>query len=250
MQSPFSDSGSTNVISRNTSIPQQLSLELMFPGYVASKTVVHKMQRPKMSTILSSLDIGKSKNTYSKMKIRRNDNVISNELRLARNINKSIPEPSLSNRYLFSENQSRLSMENYYKIPTQSIFFPSIDDRELQSVELKTIGKDTITFPESIIDSTYENDTSLIKSIFIAKSKFKTDTFETSTSSINTENEKLDFLLEGLPVTPNSMYRYNYTSNPYTCISVNKIKSDIDVDEKFSEFDIEVCTSKTSPIKT
>ncbi|XP_028162979.1 alpha-mannosidase 2-like [Ostrinia furnacalis] len=259
VQRPFSDDNpGGSIVWRNTSQFQPKHNEaLMPPGYAQVKTLFHKMQRPKMSTILSSVETGRGKSTYSKMKIARNENPL--ELRLARNtfnnITMALLQSSTEESILFqppgAKNNSfpgEVTVESYYQIPSPSKFFPSVDDRDLQSVEQKINTKDnTIVIPARPVEK--DNSSILVKGIFIADANEKSPnavsdlrSSGTSGNMISSENdEKADFLLEELSGDGSfgSRYSYNVTTNPYTCVIVQGNKADIDAQAQFSSFDIE-----------
>ncbi|VVC89118.1 unnamed protein product [Leptidea sinapis] len=77
IQKPFSEGVS---ILKNNSILSQNSMKeiLMFPDLTAAKTMYHNKLRPKISTIYSSLETGRSKTAYAPM--RRQDYLRDNRL--------------------------------------------------------------------------------------------------------------------------------------------------------------------------
>lgn len=253
VQRPFSDDGSnSNIVWKNMTLPRNEAL--MPGGYTQVKTVFHKMQRPKMSTILSSVETGRGKATYSRTKIARNEIAPPIELRHARNTINNVTLMDFQSTTVqsilfqpFSRNNSypeKVSVGTYYQMrePAPSKFFPSGDDRELQSVEQKINARDsTIVIPASPVGK--ENSSVIVKGIFIADTKGKSKNLITdlrSNVAISAENdEKVDFLLEEVSDSM-SRYSYNVTNNPYTCIVMQETKADIDAPAQFSNLNIEV----------
>lgn len=79
VQRPISDNSGGNWGKMSHTMSQEF-----YPGLSQVNSVVHKMQRPKISTILSSIDTGKSRTLVSRMSIAKTENVQPFELRAAR----------------------------------------------------------------------------------------------------------------------------------------------------------------------
>lgn len=266
VQRPFSDDESNgNIVWRNLSQSHDsTNAVLMPPGYAQVKTLFHKRQRPKISTILSSVETGRSKSTYSRMKIARNEKINPFELRLARNTFNNLTnalQSATEESMLFPHHTGRnnsypsdAAMETLYQIPTASKFFPTADERDFQSIEQKKNFKESSIVIPAVSGTEKENGSLLVKGIFIAD-KNTNDQFISpgnevrNTDTTSSENDqKVDFLLEevstyGAAVSP---YNFNITDNPYTCTTVQEIQSDIDASSQFSNFDIEVVATNNT----
>ncbi|KAM3968386.1 alpha-mannosidase 2 [Aphomia sociella] len=249
VQRPFSDSGSDHTVWRNATLfpkSMQYNTDLIFPGY-AEKTVIHKMHRPKVTTILSSLETSRGKSSYSRIKVGKNEN--SNELRLARNtLNKNIstynpnntffPEPDNSNK---KNNSFPEEVAIYYQIPTHSQYFPT-GDQYLQNVEKGNNSNENIVIPKfSKVPNV--NESFVIKNIFMAhtdpKTRAGTSTHTQEPSQLDDNNDKADFLIEEYTANNLSKYSYNVSDNLYTCTVSQETEADIVAQEMFTYFDIE-----------
>ncbi|XP_037299819.1 alpha-mannosidase 2-like isoform X2 [Manduca sexta] len=238
VQRPFSDSSRGSTIARNLTANIKFNEALMFPDYVQTKTFVNKMQRPKMTTILSSIQPGRGMMAYSKTKIGKNENVLTNELRLARNTfpNISMMPPPEADNVLFPNQINNSDIKGFYQISTPNRFFSTSDEHDLQSVEQKMHEKNSIVLPQH---SNKDNNSSLMKSIFIPNIEPKQYVHKKDIPDADPESEKADFLLEEVPAEFNSLYSYNISHNSHICTVINEIKADIDAQEKFGEFNIE-----------
>ncbi|PZC81863.1 hypothetical protein B5X24_HaOG211876 [Helicoverpa armigera] len=258
VQRPFSENSGPETIWRNMSYPHfgHVNQALLFPGIAQMKTVFHNMQRPKISTILTSLETNKGKASYSKMKITKPDNM-PNELRLTRNTltetnvtaqppkeTRELRKPEARN--MSSVNNLKLSIKNYYQIPNPSRFFPPIEEHDIQSVEQKTTSKESTVLIPDFRETTKDKEDLQVKGILIPKTKAKEPVEDTvvrremihSIIEIDPDNEKADFLIEGLPMD-STMFSYNLTTDPYTCSIIRTTYTDIDAQEKFSTLNIE-----------
>lgn len=256
VQRPFSEASSGNMFWKNFSVPHhmQTGAENMFPGYYQTKTVIHKLQRPKMSTIISSVETGRGKSSMAKMSVNKYANYFPNDLRLARNTlaNLSLAlEPGVVS---FTDNnlQESASTNNYRnddplgprEVPAHSKFFPPLDEQGLNNVEHKSNGKESvIVIPESQDEA---NDTNLlVKSIFMANVDLGVKPIRNlqGESSPDIESEKLDFLIQEKPVFV-ELSQFSYSpdtfTNPSSCVVLQEASADIDAEEKFTEFNIEV----------
>lgn len=245
VQRPFSDTGgSQTFLWTNSSILRQMREARI-------NSVVHKMQRPKMSTILSSVENNRGKSFYNKTKSR----FTNKELRLARHTfsNISIAHPFIIKQYgvvpLANLSHSRgrpnnIAIDTYNALPTLSKFFPPLDDQELQSLELKSNSREnTIIFPEAPNEK--ENSTVLIKGIFLAAKNYsekldKEQEPKTTLVDIEADSVKVDYYLQRTPIDVGSMYIYNSSVHPYSCLTVKEAKADIDAQKMFAEIDIDV----------
>lgn len=265
VQRPFSEDGANaNIVWKNMSKPLESASDfLKSPGYAQVKTLYHKMQRPKISTLLSSVENGRSMSTYSRIKIAKADQLNPMELRLPRNnfnnltTMQSTTEESIlfqPERFMNKNNSypGEISVETFYQVPASSKFFPGIDDRDLQTVEQKINSKDnTIVIPADL-RTEKDNNSLLVKGIFIAdkNEKGKSPVYDVSIKDTASSevDEKADFLLE--EVAQNLRYHYNITANPYSCKAVEEVKTDIDTSSQFAYFDIEVSIFNHSNVQS
>lgn len=254
VQRPFSDTGGGQALTwTNSSGLQQMREAITLPGFAHINAVIHKMQRPKMSTILSSVETNRGKSAYNKI---NSGTEHVNELRLARNTFSNISVtaspfmvkdalPPRANNLQSNNNPKNIAIDTYYAIPTLSKFFPPVDDQEFQSIELKTNSREnTIIFPD--VPEVRENQTVVVKGIFLANknNSEKLDEMQVLKTSLvdkETESDKADYFLQGTPVDAGVMYSYNSSANPYSCLSIKAAKAEIDAQELFASFDIEVC---------
>lgn len=260
VQRPFSENTGPDSIWKNlTNIHSvRVNEALLFPNVAQMKTVFHNIQRPKISTILTSLETSKGKASYSKTKI--SNPSTSNELRLTRNTFTDInvtTEPPKERTEVYSNftnaRNVKLAIKNYYQIPTPSRFFPPVEDHDMHaSTEQRgTSSKENTVIIPKFHEKKNEKEEIQVKGILIPNSnKIKTQTESTASSAvrrqtmhsiidIDPENEKADFLIEGLPMD-STLFTYNLTSDPYSCSILKTTNTDIDAQEKFSQLNIEV----------
>ncbi|XP_026759147.2 alpha-mannosidase 2-like [Galleria mellonella] len=248
VQKSFSEAESEHRVWRNASMfPRslQFSRDLLYPGY-AEKTVIHKMQRPKVSTILSSVETNRGKSSYSRIKVGRKENLLPSELRMARNTsNKNISTFYSSNAFLSALNSNKSNnnalpedIAIYYQIPTQSQYFLTSGDHHLQNTEHKGNSKEnTIVIPE-LPQTRKENESVIIKRIFKTPTDDEVNT-EHYENSNQQDIDKTDFLIEELILDTKSKYSYNISENAHTCTILQETKANIDAQDKFLNFDIE-----------
>ncbi|XP_049886312.1 alpha-mannosidase 2-like isoform X1 [Pectinophora gossypiella] len=267
VQTPFSETRVDNTVAwRNTSL--QPSDELMFSGHAQVKKKLHKMQRSKVSTILSSVDTGNcGKSAYSKFKSDKKENMLPNELRLTRNtLNHSVtrppavprppppPPPRNAESVLFPLHSAQvqdefsnksysgeIAVDTFYKMPTLSNV-KTLSSNDAHNIPPEIGSKDTIVIPNS---SSRENSSALVKGIFIANSELKVKPSPPPTKmqsvdvSAELEGDRVDYLIQAKSLGPASVYSYNVSVNVYSCTSLPKSKADIDAQQKFIELDIE-----------
>lgn len=240
VQTPFSGTGEGGKW-KNSSI--QTNEDLMFSGL---KTVIHKIQRAKVSTILSSLENARGKSAYTKFNTGRKENMFPSELRHARNtfnLNGTLhtigtfPDHGVGHEL---KNLTDISINTYYELPSQSKFFPPVEEH---NSEQKSIRDNTIIIPE--IKETMPNQSSLlVQGIYIANSELKPIPPMKSQSlegGADVDSDRVDYLIEGKSIDADTnSYHYNATSDMFTCLSIKRSVADLDAQEKFSEFDIEV----------
>lgn len=253
---PFSEIAGIDWNNKTSQSPHAM----IFPGYAQVKTVIHKMQRPKISTILSSLETSRSKTTYSTMKMTRNNSVSSNELRSARNVfdnytNSDLgypndglfPDFNLKDQLINTSYPGNIALETFYHIPATSRFFSNVNQDASSNKEKEDVDNNTIIIPAA------DDRRLVVKSIFNSDNDLssKSDNTLTSISSSKTtasdfdaDNEKPDFILEEVAdnISP-SIYQYNISMYPYICSLILKSKTDIDAIKKFAQFDVEVNNS-------
>lgn len=239
VQTPFSGTGEGGKW-KNTTI--QTNEDLMFSGL---KTVIHKIQRAKVSTILSSLDNGRGKSAYTKFNIGRKENMFPTELRHARNtfiLNGTshtgrFPDQPVGNDI---KNLTDISVNTYYEIPGQSKFFPPVEEH---NTEQKSIRENTIIIPE-IKEQMPNQSSMLLQGIYIANAEMKTiPPIKSQSLEVNADvdSDRVDYLIEAKSIDADtSSYNYNATLDMFTCLSIKRSVADLDAQEKFSEFDIEV----------
>lgn len=238
VQTPFSGTGEGGKW-KNSTI--QTNEDLMFSGL---KSVIHKIQRAKVSTILSSLENGRGKSAYTKYNSGRKENMFPKDLRHARNtlnLNGTtriggFPAHSFENEM---KNLTDISVNTYYEAPSQSKFFPPVEEDSNK----KPIKENTIIIPE--IKEQMPNQSSLlVQGIYIAKPVTKNIPPRKSQSwevSADTDSDRVDYLIEAKSIDADiNSYHYNATLDMFSCLSVKKSTADLDAQEKFSEFDIEV----------
>ncbi|XP_072930308.1 alpha-mannosidase 2-like [Epargyreus clarus] len=250
---PFSDIASIDWNNKTPQFPHAM----IFPGYAQVKTVIHKMQRPKISTILSSVETSRSKATYSKMKMTKNNSVSSNELRSTRNVfdnvthpdvgdpnNVLFPDFDLKNQLINTSYPGNIALETFYHIPATSRFFSNINQDASNKKEKEDLDNNTIIIPVPGDDRNL-----IVQSIFKPANdlNLKTDNAlanilspKTTVSDIDADNEKPDFILEEVAdsISP-STYQYNISIYPYICSVIPKSKADFDALKKFTQFDVE-----------
>lgn len=239
VQTPFSGTGEGGKW-KNSTI--QTNEDLMFSGL---KTVIHKIQRAKVSTILSSLENARGKSAYTKFNTGRKENMFPSELRHARNTfnlngtsqSGSFPDQAIGNEI---KNLTDISLNTYYEIPSQSKFFPPVEEH---NSEQKSLKENTIIIPE--IKEPMPNQSSLlVQGIYIANSEakpappMKAQSFEVTA---DIDSDRVDYLIEGKPIDADTnSYQYNASLDMFTCMSIKRSIADLDAQEKFSELDIEV----------
>ncbi|CAB3259070.1 unnamed protein product [Arctia plantaginis] len=213
-----------------------------FSGVSQVKTLYTNQQRPK----LSALNSGRSKPTFSKVKVMKTDSVND---RLTRN---SMSDGNVSSSPSTSEvvNQNirysnvmpnNMTIKNFYQIPIQSKFFPSVDERSsFEQGNSKENSENSIKFdnPETVKD----NDTLLVKGVVTANPKRtkepKNMNMTHSIIDIDSNNEKLDFVIEGYPMD-SQKFTYNLTVDPLICAVIREVKAEIDAQNYFANFNIE-----------
>ncbi|XP_012551789.3 alpha-mannosidase 2 [Bombyx mori] len=230
---PFSDS-SSQILWKNSSF--KINEHDAFPAYIQMNAMLHKKIRPKISTILSGVESGRSK-SGTRMNIGKSESLFHNDVRQARNTlyNKTLPQPSVNNTP-DQKNESNLDK-------SASKFFPSIEEHETSNEKNGIQSNDianTIIIPENV---QYHNETEfLVQKIFVHKLDTDVSPGLTADANVpfNTEMDAdtdRDFLIERIPIK--SSYIYNATTNPYVCHLVRETNTDIDAQQKFLEFEIE-----------
>ncbi|XP_038216678.1 alpha-mannosidase 2-like [Zerene cesonia] len=233
IQTPFSD---TKYTTNNYSQSSHLRDFLMFPGYTQVKGGVHKMQRPRVSTILSSVETGRSKATYSKMKLSKNGH--QNELRLARDTFYNTSDLPSKTNVLFPDYTSPYiitNMSNSGEILLEEIGqIPPLNNFPLtNTVNMKSDANVLIDNNNSVLQNVYE----------VQYTKQSSKKFDINASLAVTEydidQDKADFLIE----EPSIQMHLNQTQNipilTYNCKNLLQQRVDIDAQEKLLEFDIE-----------
>lgn len=220
----------------------------LFPEYPQGKMLNNK-QRPKMSTILSAVDTSRSKSDNSKFKMNRRENRHPNELRLTRDTFYNYTHPLSFDNILFPLDNSldkitnnsypdKITVESFYKIPKTSRFFPPIEEQKSTNMQE--------------ILHVFGNNNASKKTIFRTSSDIGNDKSSESNDlhmrkmpEYEVDNDKADFLIEEVTPEVVPMY-YNYTVpvNPFTCVVLQPYNADIDAQDKFSKFDIEVSIFK------
>lgn len=244
VHTPFSGTGEGGKW-KNLTI--QTNEDLMFSGL---KTVIHKIQRPKVSTILSSLETARGKSAYTKFNTGRKENMFPSELRHTRNtfnLNGTSRFGSLDRLHFTNQavvndikNLTEIPVNPYYEILSQSKFFPPV---EKHSSQPKSNADNTIIIPE-IKEKMPNISNSLVQGIYIANSE--TNTFPPMKAqpldvSSDIDGDRVDYLIEGRSVDiDENVYHYNTSLDMFTCLSIKRSVADLDAQEKFTEFDIEV----------
>ncbi|CAK1588317.1 unnamed protein product [Parnassius mnemosyne] len=228
--------------------------EALFSGVSQVKQVLHKKQRPKMSTILSAVDTTRGASGYSKFKMGIRGNLHPNELRLAR---ETLTKISPSNSVLFPEDNKldkinnnsytqELTVNSFYEIPKPSRFFPLVDEQIIQRAKVKINDKiDDKGKPMLKLGNQESHTKNSEKGMFVIntdvneKSSDINDLHVQKLQEFDVDSDKVDFLIE--EGTPNVFPLYNYSIpfNRHTCVTLQQYKADIDAQEKFSEFEIE-----------
>lgn len=241
VQRPFSEDDTRRAWS-NASIPDRMAVRdaLMFPGHSQSKAVIHKMQRPKM-TIISSSDPGRSKLAYLN-KGSRIDNLHPNELRSARNtINHTEADPK--KRDIANQSHYGVAVNTHYEIPKQSKFFP-VSEEQGATDEQQPKKPESVIIPEP--HRPLNSSSLLVKGLFQAIQDLKVKPLKPASEATSppprviSAEEKLDFLIQGSVSSGSPVYSYNVSGNTYACSDLPETKGDIDTQEKFAEFNIEV----------
>lgn len=242
----------------NDSRPMQQ--HFVYPGFTQMKSIIHKMQRPKMSTILASLDTGRSKSTYSGMNIAKKSGIHPFELRLTRNTfsnTSNLPRnkdghlifPDLNTLEHFNYNNSNPvdTYENHIGSVPTSNFFPLVQNNPSRTTAPEASVSVFPLVTSSTTDVT-EDSGLLIKSIYNSSTNKTANDFEVPKQKytivdFDPQEEKADFLIEERPIeTLVSSHNYNTSMStaPFICTHNYEAKADIDAQEKFSEFNIEV----------
>lgn len=241
VQRPFSESR----VDSWSNITEKMSQEF-YPGYTQVNSVIHKMQRPKISTILSSIDTGKSRTLISRMNIAKNENIHPYELRMARDAITNVIQNNEDN-FIFSENlQDTRNITNsndlkQFNIPTSKFFFltnlskendtSAKDDAILIPGDLKlefdssdVLAKKNVSSTDSIVNINNIEDFPLIN---ITGKEF------------DIVQDKADYIAHVPPATDTS-HCLNNSKLPNYCSVLNEVAADIDSQKKFEQFDIEV----------
>lgn len=245
---PFSELNGPRPKWKNTTNHQMLSDNeaFNFPGVAQAKTVFHNLQRPKQTTYTS-----KGKVSYSSIKITKPET--ANELRTSVNMPKDnnigmytpVQLPTKSpNNISDDQNNLKVAIKNYYQIPTPSRFFPPVEQEPNGQSQRVSSKESTILIPP---DTTKAKEALQVKGILIPNAKLTTTSDALagprgtvhSIIDIDPDNEKADFLIEGLPMD-STMFSYNLTSDPFTCSVIKVALADLDAQEKFSQLNIEV----------
>ncbi|KAJ8737624.1 hypothetical protein PYW08_000219 [Mythimna loreyi] len=225
-----------------------------FPGIAQVKTVFHNLQKAKQPTF-TSLDTSKSKISYSSIKMTKPETaneIRTNIMNISKDINIYAPKQLHYDipKNTTDPNYIKLAIKNYYQIPTPSRFFPPVEEHEVQnsgqSFDQRGTSKENTVVIPNFQDTTKEKESLQVKGILIPKTKLTTSTEapgvrkETihSVIDIDPDNEKADFLIEGMPMD-STMFSYNLTSDPFTCSIIKAAMADIDAQDKFSQLNIE-----------
>lgn len=214
-----------------------------FNGVSQVKTLYTNQQRPKLSALKS----GRSKPTFSKVKVMKTDSVNDMFTRNSMSDGNVTNPPSTSevvDQNLRYPNviPNNMTIKNFYQIPIHSKFFPPLDERSsFEQGSSKENSENSIKFdsPETV----KENVTLLVKGVVTAKSKRTKEPKEMNMThsiiDIDSTNEKLDFFIEGYPMD-SQKFTYNLTVDPFICAVIREVKSDIDAQNYFANFNIEV----------
>ncbi|XP_069364901.1 alpha-mannosidase 2-like [Maniola hyperantus] len=239
VQRPFSETRT----GKDLKNPKQNNNMVIYPGHTQIKSVVHKMQRPKMSTILTSADLGKSKTMFSRMNIARNEIVHPSDLRTARaaiNFFQRRDHSAIlsgANELLNTSNVAKIDPISY-QIPTSN-FFPLVEEKISPSSEQETSIKDNSEVTSAI------NDSLLVKSIISSTGttnhrELEVDTNELKLTHYDTDVKKADFFFnKGSTQVTTSISNNISWHVPYICTEFHEFKAYIDAQEKFNEFNIE-----------
>nr|XP_026500644.1 alpha-mannosidase 2-like [Vanessa tameamea] len=249
VQRPFHDNNADFIISNKS---QQNPQKMIYPRFTQVKSVVHKMERPKISTILSSIDTAKSRSMFSRMNIAKNEKMNPYDLRMARDAITNVIRYSEDN-FIFPDSEAvgvrNLSYNNVklYNVLNDSNFFSSLD--ELKQHNTPSSEKSPIFFPDDVatnIDNhkfvkgilKYNTDSSTKDIIDIRLNNTRLS--KTTESNFDPNLEKVDFLIEETPMVIESGFNiYNKSGPPYLCTDLYEAKADIDGKEKYSHMDIE-----------
>lgn len=254
VQRPFSEMNSPQQkwINKTSQHSLRENEAFNFPGITQAKTVfLHNLQRHKLSTTSTSK---KNNNIVTHQHLNKPN--MANELEMnIINTSNHTYRPTMQSPTELPQNISnvKLAIKNYYQIPAPSRFFPPIEEHDAQNVaqsfEQRGNSKENTVVIPSFQDALKEKESLQVKGIIVPKSKLKTDNETTivnrdtmhSIIDIDPDNDKADFLIEGLPMD-STMFSYNLTSDPYTCSVIHSASADIDAQERFSQFNIEVRT--------
>ncbi|XP_061719612.1 uncharacterized protein LOC133526820 isoform X2 [Cydia pomonella] len=218
----------------------------------SSRTVpVRSQQLRRVSLVPSAIDITRGK-SFSRIKTSQAEKLQTVELRSERNIflNSSKVMPQKFDLYSLEHSKNKgndSTWENIKGIRRKpSPFFPAVDDNNLQTIEAQP--KETIVIPNPESQGKYEtDDTLLVKGIFRAKSptiikpSVKDEPNENrQTIPLDFDSQNLDYFLEITTNLPSTVTGYNMSSEGFDiCASIESIRSNIDAQKKFTDFDIE-----------
>lgn len=217
--------------------------EFKNPKQAQMKSVLHKMYRPKMSTILTSTDVGRSKAMFSRTHSNKNDAVAQYDLRSAKftlidSLHLKDNSP-LAEAITLGVNTSRLPeiVPKSYNVPT-SKFFPPIEEKVPQSIEQESILKDML----------YKALTN--NSLFVQGMPSRIETRQEveanaveqnlTASMQDTDDKPTDFFENKALIKLTVSNNKKPLNAPISCTEFNEAKADIDAQEKFAEFDVEV----------
>lgn len=236
-QLPLSQNSGLSLAWNNSSLGKYTE-DIILPGYSQMRKVFHKMPKSKIPTLLAKVDTTKIKAAYSNRKVSSEGIPHFNDLRLARNtmMNSSINFKNSINSIFFPDitndsNSDLITIDNYYEIPDQIKDLPRINQNNIQSTEYRTIKKDddTIKFVNKCLN---ENIT------FIKQTTVSTTDTE---KKLDIESYRItdDYTLDRVSPEIQPFYKYKLT-NSLACTAVKEIEADINTQEKFAKFNIEV----------
>lgn len=248
VQRPFSEDNESVAWRNLSSHSIRFNEELLFPGVAQRKGTYHNLHRPRIATTMSSIDLFRGSAGYSKKKFMKTDPLAD---RLTRNtltdkVNTQKNEQTIQYSRGTYIDENNVTVKNFYQIPTPSRFFPPVDDRD-GSFEKNNNTLNTVVIPD-IDQAANDNKTIHVTGILIPKARIQSQpdnveelkTVYAGHSKLDDmENEKTDYLVEGISAGSNEL-GYNVTVDPYTCVMVKTAKTDIDAQERFCQFNIEV----------
>ncbi|XP_063374089.1 alpha-mannosidase 2-like [Cydia amplana] len=223
----------------------------------SSRTVPARSQHlRRVPLVPSAVNITRGK-IFSRMKTSQAENLQTIELRSARNIflNSSKIMPQIFDLYSLESNKNSgndSTWENIKGIPRKpSPFFPAVDDNHLQTIEAHPQpphpqAKETIVIPIPESQGKYETDDPLlVKGIFRAKAptsikpNVNIEPNVNRQSLLDYDSQKLDYFME-VPMNLPSNDGHNMSIEGFhICASIESIRSNIDAQKRFTEFDIE-----------